>query len=155
MTSVLNEIMNDSSCKNYLLGIETTGKRSQLGTLDEILWILEHINNERITIVIDWAHVYARNRGVFPNTEEDFAKVLSKLEKAGVAKFHFHATGVIHKNGSECKHLSVMSNTPPYEPLLCVLKEQGFDFVIICENISSHIDDALYLKERYESCEAR
>jgi deoxyribonuclease-4 len=56
---------------------ETMGKISQLGSLNEVITICE--NTECIPC-IDFAHMYARNKG-HPNTTPEFREILIEIEK--------------------------------------------------------------------------
>jgi len=64
---------------DVLLGPETTGKTSQLGTLEEVINMCEEI--PRTVPVIDWAHIHARNQGCIAG-REDYEKILSLLEES-------------------------------------------------------------------------
>jgi len=86
------EIMQSRGVK-VKLAPETTGRISQLGSLDEVLTICERV--EQTEPVIDWAHIYARTHGSL-KTSSDFAKIIDKIETrlgTDVAKnLHCHFT---------------------------------------------------------------
>jgi len=147
IVAVLREVLIEYRGEG-VLGLETTGKQSAIGTVEEILEIIEAVNDNRVTIVIDWAHLYARSNGVFPASIEDFERVLRVCENSlGYKPYHFHAGGVHFQNGNEVKHLSAQSLSPPLPNLLRALTNRGYeDFTWIVESPTS-IEDALWLKQ--------
>ena len=129
-----------------VLGIETTGKRSELGTLDEVFEITRKVNSPILVPVVDWAHLYARSFGRFPLTPQDFATILDRLDAAGVdAPFHFHVAGMHHKNGSEKKHLSLRTCLPPVPYLLSAMADLGCSANMVLET-PSPLEDLKWMK---------
>lgn len=149
----LREVINYVSPKKGRLGIETTGKMMQIGTLEEVIKIVESVSSSHLVPVIDWAHLYARSQGRFPKTIEDVRKVLDLLEKRLDLKFlYFHTGGVIFGKGGEKKHKSCKK-----VPLLVVLpflvlKEMGYNFTLIIET-PDPLNDLTFVKEVYEEPE--
>ena len=146
LVSVLKEVLTEYQGEG-VLGLETTGKQSAIGTVEEILKIIEAIDDARVTIVIDWAHLYARSNGTFPVNIEDFERVLRDCEKSlGYKPYHFHAGGVRFHNGNEVKHLPARSLSPPLPNLLKALKNRAYEsFTWIVESPTSP-EDVLWLK---------
>jgi deoxyribonuclease-4 len=137
-----------------VIGIETTGKRSEIGSLDEVLSVVNGLLANTAVPVIDWAHIFARSDGGFPRKTDDFRSVLSRLEKeVGVKKFYFHASGIDYKDGNEKKHLSVKICKPPFPYLFAVLNEMGYDYTLIVESPDA-IEDLIWLKEVSKSPES-
>ena len=130
-----------------LLGIETTGKKSEIGTIDEVITIVQNLTTNIAIPIIDWAHLYARSNGKFPRNIEDFEKILARLEtQLGIKKFYFHGSGIEYKNGQEKRHLSLKTYEPPLPYLMSVLKDAGYDYTIIVESPDA-IQDLIWLKE--------
>ncbi len=104
------------------LGPETSGKLSQLGTLDEILTICESI--EQTQPVVDWAHLHAIQRGSL-RTAHDFQQVIEKIEKRLGTKvaqnLHCHFSYVEYTFRGERRHHSL--DTPGYGPKFEALAE--------------------------------
>ena len=101
------------------LGIETTGRQAEIGTLEEVLEICSSLPLNIAIPVIDWAHLWARSNGSFPKKREDFENVLTKIENLfGINDFYFHGGGVEFKEGNEKRHLSVQTCLPPLPFLL-------------------------------------
>jgi deoxyribonuclease-4 len=72
------------------LGLETMGKQSTFGTLEEILEVCKKVKG--CVPVIDWAHLNCRYAGLF-KTREDYAKVLDRI-KPLEAKASAHSCNV-------------------------------------------------------------
>lgn len=134
--------------KNYCFGPETTGKRSQLGNLDEIIEICRSFDHFEPTV--DFAHVYARSRGKLKN-KEDYSLIFNKLEdELGLKSLHSHFTHVEYTDSGERKHHSLEENEygPPLQPFIEEIIESGWDLTIICE--TPLLDkDALIMKGMY------
>lgn len=139
---------------NPVLGIETTGKKSEIGSLDEVLSVVSDLTMDVALPVIDWAHVFARSNGKFPRNTDDFRQILTRLEdEMGMKKFYFHGSGVEYKNGHEKRHLSVKTCRPPLPYLFAVLNDAGYDYTLIVESPKA-IEDLIWLKEVSKSPES-
>ena len=64
----LLERCEEEGIENFTFAPETTGKRSQLGSLDEIIEMCASFDHFEPTI--DFAHVHARGRGILNKKEE-------------------------------------------------------------------------------------
>jgi deoxyribonuclease-4 len=131
----LVEYMNAMGSKAYLRP-ETTGKPSQLGSLDEILAMCQKFDSVYPTV--DWAHIYARCGGCL-HSKDDYFKVFEKIEKAlgsrGVEKLHFHFTNVEYGDKGEIKHRTLDEPFgPDFKILAEVVVENGYKPVIISES---------------------
>jgi deoxyribonuclease-4 len=137
-----------------VIGIETTGKKHEVGSLDEVSSLVNSLSQNVAIPVIDWAHIFARSDGKFPRKTDDFRRVLSKLEtEIGLKRFYFHASGIDYKDGNEKKHQSVKTCKPPLPYLFAVLNEAGYDYTVIVESPEA-IDDVLWLREVSKNPEA-
>jgi len=128
---------------NIILGIETSGKQGQFGTLEEILDICAKIKN--CAPVIDFAHLFARQAGKI-----DYAEVLDKVKR--YAHLHCHFSGinygiVAEGKGNERNHEPI--GKPPFKPLAEELLRRGADATIICESPLLE-RDALKMKKIFE-----
>ncbi|MEM5879241.1 MAG: TIM barrel protein [Candidatus Aenigmatarchaeota archaeon] len=150
--NVIQEVLKKSNVEKGKLGIEITGKQRAIGTVDEIIELINLINDDRIIPVIDWSHLYGRNNGTYPYTYDDFKEVLEKFEKKiGYRPYYFHGGGIEYKNGNEVKHTSPKINEPPLPHLFEVLQDLGYkDFIFIVESPSS-IEDVKWIKEVWKS----
>ncbi len=125
------------------LGAETMGKPSQVGSLEDALGFCEDV--EQTQLVIDWAHLHARNRGRF-RTIEDFRKVVeqaeSRLGSEAVQNMHCHFTKIEYSEKGERRHhiLDEAGFGPSFEILVKVIVEFRLRPVLICESPLLDID---------------
>jgi len=125
------------------LGPETTGKVSQLGSLDEVLTLCERVGLTEP--VIDWAHIHAREGGKM-KTVDDFRKALGTVEKRlgtdAMKNLHFHCTLVEFTGKGEKRHhiMDEVECGPPFEPLATLIAELGLTPVIISESPVLDVD---------------
>ncbi len=163
---VLNEIQNID------LGLEITGKHKQFGKLEELISVVQQV--DKVRIVLDWAHIHARNGGILKSVD-DVIKVLLKLEnvlgKEALKNLHMHFTGVeftivqqptlsletfltgkkeIIREGSERKHLPINQNSPDPKLVLKAIKEFNVSGTMICESPLRE-KDAIQLLKVYEA----
>ena len=163
---ILNEIQSID------LGLETTGKHKQFGKLEELISVAQQV--DKVRIVLDWAHIHARNGGILKSVD-DVIKVLLKLEntlgKEALKNLHMHFTGVeftiiqqptlslktfltgkkeIIREGSEKKHLPINQNSPDPKLILKAIKEFNVSGTMICESPLRE-KDAIQLLKMYET----
>jgi deoxyribonuclease-4 len=135
--------LEDMSITDVDLGLETSGKRTQLGSLDEILSICKEI--ERTQPVVDWAHLHAAGQGLFL-TVADFRKVFEKIEDElgtnAVKNLHCHFSKIEFTSRGERRHhvLDEARYGPDFAPLARTIKEFRLNPVIICETALQDID---------------
>ena len=146
------ERMESEGIRGVLLGPETTGKTSQLGSVEEVIEICKRV--ERTVPVVDWAHIHARGQGAI-NSKEDYLKVLDLIERELgsdiVHRLHCHFTKVEYGRGGERRHhtLSEEGYGPDFRPLAEIIVEHGYSFTIISE--SPVLDkDAILMKRILE-----
>jgi deoxyribonuclease-4 len=119
------------------LGLETMGKRSQFGSLEEVLAVCEEV--EQTTPVIDWSHIYARTQGGLV-TQADFIKVIDQIEKRlgrDVAEnLHCHFSRMEFSARGEVRHHTLAETRygPDFRVLAQVIAEVGLKPVFICES---------------------
>lgn len=97
--------------KDVLLGPEIGGKKSQVGSLDEIIAICQKVESAAPTI--DWSHLHARSGGGIKG-KEDYLKIIETLEKGlgsdAVKNLHCHFTHVeFTEKGERSHHVSQTS----------------------------------------------
>lgn len=152
--SKLMDDLDSMGIKNYTFAPETTGKRSQLGNLDEIIDICQSFDHFAPTI--DFAHLHARGRGCIKGVD-DYHKILERLEdKLGDIGhenelLHCHFTRIEYTDAGERKHHVLMEREygPPLEQLLEALIECGWNATIICETPFLE-QDALLMQKNYK-----
>lgn len=133
---------------------EVLGKHNQLGTLEEIMEMCKI--DERIIPTIDFGHIHARGLGRL-NSEEDFASVIDIIEnsigKARTKQIHCHFSRIEYSKGGEKRHWNFSDKKygPDFEHLAPVLVKRKMEPVIICESRGMMAEDALEMKNIYES----
>jgi deoxyribonuclease-4 len=146
------EAMRTLGIKNVKIGPETMGKRSQLGSLNEVMGLCEEV--ERTQLVVDWGHLHARDRGRF-KTVNDFRKVVEEIENRlgteATKNMHCHFTKIEFTAKGERRH-HIMDETnfgPDFADFAKVIAEFKLKPVIISE--SPIIDmDAMTMRDILE-----
>jgi deoxyribonuclease IV len=144
----LGEQLASYGIEEYIFAPETTGKKSQLGSLDEIIKICQ--NNDKFAPTVDFAHLYARSVGGIKN-QSDYSHIFSKLEdQLDMNKLHCHFTSIEYTDKGEKKHHTLLEKKygPPLEPLLKEIIERGWEITLICET-PFRDQDALLMQEDY------
>jgi len=119
------------------LGPETTGKKSQLGSLSEVLTLCETL--ELTEPVIDWAHLHARGGGLI-KSKEDYEKTLHEIEdrlgSETVKNLHVHFTPVEFTEKGERMHhtMSEPGYGPSFRPFAQLISELDLKPVVISES---------------------
>ena len=106
---------------NVVLAPETTGKRSQFGTLDELL----RLNKETgCAFCVDFAHLLARNGSI------DYNEIIKKLK--GFKEVHCHFSGIEYTEKGERRHL--VTEKKDIKNLFEKLLKSKTNFMIINES---------------------
>ncbi len=122
---------------SVVLGLETTGKLTAWGTVDEIMKVNRDLKN--CVPVIDFAHLYARAQGKI-----DYNGVMDKVKK--LKHLHSHFSGINYGPGGERNHLPILSGKPDYRKIAELLIRRKTDITMICE--SPYLErDALIMKK--------
>src|SRR5690606_32181707 len=102
---------------------ETMGKRTQFGTLEEVLELSAEI--EGVMPCIDFCHLHAREGK--ENSYQEFTEILSRVEESlgneGLSNMHMHVSGVEYGINGEKKHLNLKESDFNYPILMKTLKE--------------------------------
>ena len=140
--------MKENGVKGVQLGLETTGKVSQFGTLDEIIEICKKIKG--CAPVVDFAHIYARQAGRI-----DYAWVFDRLKPLKLKHLHTHFTSMEWTpakapwGGNERRHLELKVNKPPFEPLAREILKRKVNITLISESPILE-QDSLEMKRVFE-----
>jgi deoxyribonuclease IV len=128
---------------------ETTGKPSQVGTLDETLAWSAAVPG--IRPCIDFSHLYARHQGAF-NRHEDFlallGRVSARLGRGALSRLHVHVSGIEFGPGGERRHVPLLQSKFRWRDLLRALHEVRASGWVICETPAME-EDALRLQRFY------
>lgn len=143
----IQEILKNEGV-DITLRIETMGRSSQFGTLEEVLDITEV---EGVLPCIDFSHLHALT-GKF-NTHEEFALVLKKVEerlgREGLDNMHIHVSGIEYSDKGEKKHLVFAESDFKYRELAQAFCDFNIQGMVISESPNLEVD-ALALKGEYD-----
>ena len=132
------------------LRIETMGKRSQFGSLDEVLFLCRDVDG--LQPCLDFSHLHAREGKV--NSYEDFHRVLSKVARKlgprALKNVHIHIAGIHYGDKGEIKHLDLEEADFRYDVWVEALRDLGVEGTVICESPNLE-GDALMLKKLYRA----
>jgi len=138
------------------LGPETTGKPSQLGSLDDVLVMAESV--DLVVPTIDFAHIHVRDGGVLKG-REDCERVLDEIEgRLGTLNglvIHFTEVEPTKSGYGERAHHDLGSGYgPDFEPLAELMVERDVRWMVISESPLLE-RDAAKMKEIYEGIRGR
>jgi deoxyribonuclease-4 len=144
---ILKELRDEGV--DVLLRPETTGKRSQFGSLDEVLRLSSEI--EGVLPCFDFSHLHARNGR--SNSKEEFRAVHSEIEnklgRRALNDMHIHLSGIEYTRKGERNHLNLIESDLRYTELLETWKEFDIKGVVISESPNLE-GDAVLLKDIYK-----
>jgi deoxyribonuclease-4 len=131
-----------------ILRPETMGKKSQFGSLTEIINLSQEIEN--VQPCLDFSHLHARD-GKW-NCYEEFYKIIRKVErslgKEAIKNVHIHISGIDYTDKGEKVHLNLKESDFRYDEWIQVLKDCSVEGTVICESPNLELD-ALMLKRLY------
>ena len=135
------------------IGLETMGKKNQLGTLDEVLELCRI--DSAFVPVVDFGHLNARECGGVFKTSDDYMRVFDRISSAcgaSVAEnLHCHFSKIEWTDSGEKRHLTFADDVygPSYEPLIEAIVKGGLSPTIISESAGTQSDDAILMKKYY------
>ena len=135
------------------IGLETMGKKNQLGTLDEVLELCRM--DSAFVPVVDFGHLNARDCGGVFKSADDYLRVFDKIDRclgSDVAKnLHCHFSKIEWTDAGEKRHLTFADEIygPDFEPLAEAIVKENLTPTIICESAGTQAEDALALKKAY------
>lgn len=130
------------------LAPETTGKGTQVGSLNETLEMCKQVKD--IVPMVDWSHLHARENGRFKE-KKDFLAAIEEIPTKYLNGLRMHASGIRFSEKGERNHLNMEDegNSFNYKWFLEALKEKKVSGTIICESPSIE-GDALLMKRYWE-----
>jgi deoxyribonuclease IV len=133
------------------LRIETMGKSSQFGSLDEVLTLCQELDG--LAPCLDFSHLFARDNGK-ANSYLDFHRVLSKVEKRlgreALKDVHIHISGIEYNQKGEIRHLNLSETGYRYDEWIEAVRDLRLEGMVICESPARE-DDARMLKGLYRN----
>ncbi len=131
--------------------LETTGKATQFGSLEEIVALCGEI--AACKPCIDFSHLHARDGGAL-KSRDDFSRILDRvgqrLGPEALADLHIHVSGIAYGPKGEKNHLPLLESDFDYKACLRALRDHGAKGCVVCESPELE-NDALLLKNYYES----
>jgi len=131
--------------------LETTGKRTQFGTLEELVSICKEVDS--CNLCVDFAHIHARGIGSLKKYD-DFARILEfisrELGRRALDDLHIHMGGIAYSSKGENHHLPVRESDFNYKACLRALKDFKVKGCVICEGPRVE-KDAIFLKTTFKS----
>lgn len=139
--TVCKDNMDNEGINDVILGVETMGKLSQFGTLDEIEQVMAEVDGVRP--VLDVAHVHARGIGSL-KTEDDMQNLVDQFFSMCGDTAHFHISGIEYGKSGEKRHLTLDSKEPDMQMLANVLNDYDRSCTFICESPEITADALLF-----------
>jgi deoxyribonuclease-4 len=125
------------------LGLETTGKVSQFGTVDEILAVCAEVKS--CVPVIDWAHLHAKYQG-----RADFGGIISKVTSAGYRTLHTHFSNIEFTEKGERRHLTLGHGQPDFREVAKLILESEVEEITIISESPVLEQDSMVMKKELE-----
>ena len=148
----LAEKVISSGYGDKLLCLETMGKKSQIGNVDEIV---EFCKISPIFIpTMDFGHINACFQGIL-KTKDDYRreidKVFNALGEEKAKKIHIHFSKIQYSQAGEIRHLTFGDDVygPEFSPLAEILLEYDMEPYVICESAGMQAEDALIMKTEF------
>jgi deoxyribonuclease-4 len=148
----LKEVVSILKSQNNTVSLrpETMGKRSQFGSLEEVLFLCQQV--EGLKPCIDFSHLHARYGKA--NDYMSFYRILNKIKlklgEAALKDMHIHMSGIMYGEKGEIKHLMLDKSDFRYDECIQALKDFDVEGLIIIESPTQE-KDALMLKNLYHS----
>ncbi len=131
---------------------ETMGKRSQFGSLEEVLFLCRAV--EGLLPCLDFSHIHAREGIGKANSYRQFDRILRKIERKlgtdAIKNMHIHISGAEYNSKGELKHVNLDESDFRYEEWVLALKDYGAEGMVICESPVQE-RDALMLQNLYRT----
>jgi deoxyribonuclease-4 len=129
--------------------LETTGKPSQFGSLEELVSLSSELPSCKLCI--DFSHLHARENGKL-KSYDDFVSILEYVKEnlgdKSLIDMHIHISGINYGPKGEKNHLPLNESDFNYIDCMKALKDFDVKGCIICESPILEYD-SLLLKETY------
>jgi deoxyribonuclease-4 len=131
--------------------LETTGKKAQFGTLEELVRLSKEVDSCKVCI--DFSHIHARGNGCLKDYN-DFVRILQyvfdELGRSALDDLHIHIGGIKYNENGEKSHTPLLESDFNFKACLKAIKDFKIHGCIISEGPLVE-KDALLLKRTYES----
>lgn len=122
----VKEACEELATKKVMLGLETTGKHTAFGTVEEIVELCKQVNY--CVPVIDFAHIFARNYGKI-----DYGEIFDLIKPLKLKHIHSHFSNIEFTEKGERRHLP-LDDQPPFKPLAKEILKRKVNITIISES---------------------
>ncbi len=128
--------------KDFTFGPEVAGKKSQVGTINEVISICKEF--KECKPVIDWAHLHAVTNGGL-KSRSAFLKIIElisdELGKGYLNGLHCHFSEIEFSSKGERRHQPLGSGFgPDFNLLAGLINDLKLNFSIICESPLNEFD---------------
>lgn len=154
----LRDAVIENGYENFKICIETMGKLGQIGTVEEVVYFCSLA--PFFYPCIDFGHINARTHGSLKSISdyEDIIKYMAdNMPEEKVKNMHIHFSKIMYGAGGEIKHLTFADDVygPEFEPLAEALVKYDVNPYIICESSGTQAEDAITMRNIYESSKAK
>ncbi len=122
----LKKVLKKTSDFKIFIAPETTGKKGQFGSLDEIVRLVSEIKNKRLRFCLDFAHMHAREGGIFKR-KKDFSSVFKRIHDELGEEYlkilHIHYSCIKYTEKGEREHLTLEAKDPDFSKFADALKD--------------------------------
>lgn len=129
--------------------LETTGKGTQFGTLEELISLCKEVKTCKLCI--DFSHIHARGNGCLKGYD-GFAGILQKVQEhlgsRALEDMHIHMGGIRYNEKGERNHIPILESDFNYIECLAAIRDFKVKGCIIAEGPLVE-KDALLLKNAY------
>jgi deoxyribonuclease-4 len=113
------------------IGIETMGKQSLFGLIDEVVEVCKRVND--VVPVLDFGHMHARSNGKL-KTKEAIQSIFDKTAELDNSFYLIHLSGTFYEDGNEYYHIPLKKSDLGIEIILEVLIENKLNATLISES---------------------
>lgn len=131
-----------------ILRPETMGKKTQFGSLEEILLLCREV--EGLMPCVDFSHIHSRSgkMNTYPEFHRILKKIAKKLGNAALQNMHIHIAGSMYNLKGEMKHLNLEESDFRFDEWIQTLKDFDVKGMVICESPVQETD-AMMLKNLF------
>jgi len=146
----LIEFMEQEGIRGVWIAPETTGKSSQVGSVEDVIEICLGLG-KYCRPCVDWAHLYARSEGGYVTSVDHVVEVIEKIERElggwAVKPLHTHFSRIEYGRGGEREHHTLAEEEygPEWRIVCRGYRETGVEGVVISESPILE-QDALVMK---------
>ncbi len=143
----INEIVNEARVRSKI-GIETTGKLSELGSVEDVIDIVKRTTHTEP--VYNWAHIHARSSGMM-TSESDFRRILDKTRsevgQQWLNNAYFIFSGVSYGPSGAIQHKPILRSDMNLEHLIKSIQSLNIKGTMIFETPNREKDILDMLQE--------